>query len=193
MIAAIASMPLATAIYKALRISPPCKDDVDSTSTTSSSHVDIAPPATKYDIFLSFREDIRGNFTSHLYEALCRANIRTFMDYKLHKGDNILPILLRTIEELEISPIIFSQDYASSTWCMEELICIMECNHKYRRIAIPIFYNVDPSNIHKQNGSFGDGFAKLKQRFKHSQEKGDKVDKCFDPINKSLWMGFQKC
>ncbi|XP_054803386.1 disease resistance protein RUN1-like [Prosopis cineraria] len=128
MSAAIASVLLAAAIYKALRISPRCKDDVDSTST-GSSHVDIAPPAIKYDVFLSFRgEDTRDNFTSHLYEALCKANIRTFMDHKLHKGDNISPILLRTIEESEISLIIFSQDYASSTWCMEELIHIMECN-----------------------------------------------------------------
>ncbi|XP_054778129.1 disease resistance protein RPV1-like [Prosopis cineraria] len=170
MIAAIGSLLLAGAIFKAIRTSPRCKDDVDSTSTASSSHVDTPPPATKHDVFLSFRgEDTRDNFTSHLYDALCKANIRTFMDHKLHKGDDISPILLRTIEESEISLIIFSEDYASSTWCMNELIHIMQCKSKHKRIAIPIFYNVDPSNIRKQNGRFGVGFAKLKRRF--NQEK----------------------
>ncbi|XP_054795799.1 disease resistance protein RUN1-like isoform X1 [Prosopis cineraria] len=170
--AAIASVLLAVAIFRAIRTSPRCKDDVDSTSTASSSHVDTTLPATKYDVFLSFRgEDTRDIFTSHLREALRKANIRTFMDDKLPKGDNISPILLRTIEESEISVIIFSENYASSTWCMDELIHIMECNHRNGRIVIPIFYNVDPANIRKQNGSFGDGFAELEQRFKRNKEK----------------------
>ena len=93
------------------------------------------------------------------------------MDHKLHKGDNISPILLKTIEESEISLIIFSKDYASSPWCMDELVHIMKCKDQYDRTVIPIFYNVDPSNVRKQKGSFGDGFAKLKQRFKHNQER----------------------
>ncbi|XP_054776986.1 disease resistance protein RPV1-like [Prosopis cineraria] len=168
--AAIASVLLAVAIFRAIRTSPRCKDDVDSTSTASSSHVDTAPPATKYDVFLSFRgEDARDNFTGHLREALRKANIRTFMDDKLPKGDNISRILLRTIEESEISLIIFSENYASSTWCMDELIHIMECNHTYGRIVIPIFYNVDPADIRKQNGRFGNGFAKLERSFKRNK------------------------
>ncbi|KAK4259272.1 hypothetical protein QN277_005620 [Acacia crassicarpa] len=152
-----------------------CKE-VESIPTISSpSNIIVAPHAThatKYDIFLSFRgEDTRNTFSSYLYEELCRANIHTFMDHKLHKGDNILPILLKTIKESEISLIIFSKDYASSTWCLDELVHIMKCKDQYGRTVIPIFYNVNPSNVRKQNGSFGDGFAKLKQRFKHSQER----------------------
>ncbi|KAI9127347.1 hypothetical protein K1719_001906 [Acacia pycnantha] len=168
---------LAIAISKAIRLISPlddsCKGVVDSIPTVSSpSHIVAAPPATKYDVFLSFRgEDTRDTFSSYLYEALCNANIHTFMDHKLHKGQHIAPVLLKTIEESEISLIIFSKDYASSTWCMDELIHIMKCRDKYGRIVIPVFYHVDPSNIRKQNGSFGDGFAKLKFRFKHKLEK----------------------
>ncbi|XP_054811511.1 disease resistance protein RPV1-like isoform X2 [Prosopis cineraria] len=135
----------------------------------------IVTPVIKYDVFLSFRgEDTRDNFTSYLYEALCNANIHTFMDVKLDKGEQISPILLRTIEESKISLIIFSKDYASSSWCMEELVHILECKKKFGRIVIPIFYKVDPSNIRKQNGSFGEGFAKLKQKFRQSQDKVQK-------------------
>ncbi|KAI9127086.1 hypothetical protein K1719_001645 [Acacia pycnantha] len=166
---------LAIAISKAIRLISPLDDsckDVDSIPTVSSPHIVATPPATKYDVFLSFRgEDTRDVFTSYLYEALCNVNIHTFMDHKLHKGQHIAPILLKTIEESEISLIIFSKDYASSTWCMDELVHIMKCRDKYGRIVIPVFYHVDPSNIRKQNGSFGDGFAKLKFRFKHNLEK----------------------
>ncbi|XP_028754860.1 disease resistance-like protein DSC1, partial [Neltuma alba] len=130
------------------------------------------PPTTKYDVFLSFRgEDTRHNFASYLYEALCKANIQTFMDHKLHKGEDISPVLLRTIEESEISVIIFSTDYASSTWCLDELVYILECKKKFGRIVMPIFYKIDPSNVCKQSGRFGDGFAKLKQRFKDNPNK----------------------
>ncbi|KAI9127003.1 hypothetical protein K1719_001562 [Acacia pycnantha] len=167
---------LAIAISKAIRLISPLDDsckDVDSIPTVSSpSHIISSPTATKYDVFLSFRgEDTRDTFSSYLYEALCNANIHTFMDHKLHKGQHIAPVLLKTIEESEISLIIFSKDYASSTWCMDELVHIMKCRDKYGRIVIPVFYHIDPSNIRKQNGSFGDGFAKLKFRFQHNNKK----------------------
>ncbi|KAI9127354.1 hypothetical protein K1719_001913 [Acacia pycnantha] len=122
---------LAIAISKAITLFSPLDDsckDVESIPTVSSpSNIIVAPHATKYDIFLSFRgEDTRNTFSSYLYDALCKANIHTFMDEKLCKGDNIAPILLKTIEESEISLIIFSKDYASSTWCMDELVHIMK-------------------------------------------------------------------
>ncbi|XP_028763920.1 TMV resistance protein N isoform X2 [Neltuma alba] len=194
---------LAIAISKAIRLISPLhathpisvddsgKDVVDDPIPTvsSPSHIIDAPLATKYDVFLNFRgEDTHDNFTSYLYEALCDANIHTFMDHKLHKGDNISPILLETIEESEISLIIFSKDYASSTWCMDELVHIMKCRDKYKRDVIPIFYHVDPSNIRKQEGSFGDGFAKLKQRFKHNEEKVQEWKKALNQsTNLSGW------
>ncbi|XP_028763775.1 TMV resistance protein N-like [Neltuma alba] len=54
---------------------------------------------------------------------------------------------------------------------MDELVHIMKCKDKYQRFVIPIFYDVDASNVRKQNARFGDGFVELKQRFKHNQEK----------------------
>ncbi|XP_028763766.1 disease resistance protein RLM3-like [Neltuma alba] len=154
---------LAIAISKAITLISPLdssrKDAVDSIPSVSSPSqiIDAPPPAIKYEVFLSFRgEDTRHTFSSYLYEALRQAGIHTFMDYKLDKGDHISSSLLKTIEESEISLIIFSEDYASSTWCMDELVHIMKCKDKYGRLVIPIFYNVDPSNIRKQNGRFGE-------------------------------------
>lgn len=69
----------------------------------------------KYDVFFSFRgEDTSDNFTSHLFAALCRKKIKTFIDNGLSRGDEILESLFSTIERSKISVVIFLKNYASS-------------------------------------------------------------------------------
>ncbi|KAK9200193.1 hypothetical protein WN944_015389 [Citrus x changshan-huyou] len=122
--------------------------------------------SNKHGIFLSFRgEDTRDNFTSHLYSALCHNNIETFIDNDLKRGDEISQSLLDTIEASTISIIIFSERYASSGWCLDELLKILECKHVYGQIVIPVFCRVDPSHVRWQTGTFGDYFSKLGERF----------------------------
>ncbi|KDO41446.1 hypothetical protein CISIN_1g041158mg, partial [Citrus sinensis] len=107
--------------------------------------------SNKHGIFLSFRgEDTRDNFTSHLYSALCHNNIETFIDNDLKRGDEISQSLLDTIEASTISIIIFSERYASSGWCLDELLKILECKHVYGQIVIPVFCRVDPSHVRWQ-------------------------------------------
>ncbi|ESR55125.1 hypothetical protein CICLE_v10024483mg, partial [Citrus x clementina] len=114
----------------------------------------------KYDVFVSFRgEDTRDNFTSHLYSALSRQNIQTFIDDQLNRGDEISESLVNAIEASAISVIIFSESYASSRWCLDELVKILECKKEYAQILIPVFYRVDPSDVRNQTGSFGDSFS----------------------------------
>ncbi|KAL9437442.1 hypothetical protein AB3S75_023326 [Citrus x aurantiifolia] len=126
----------------------------------------------KYDVFVSFRgEDTRDNFTSHLYSALCRQNIQTFIDHQLNRGDEISESLVNAIEASAISVIVFSEGYASSRWCLDELVKILECKKEYAQIVIPVFYQVDPSDVRNQTGSFGDSFSKLEERLKENTEK----------------------
>ncbi|XP_060667731.1 disease resistance protein RPV1-like [Ziziphus jujuba] len=122
--------------------------------------------SSKYDVFISFRgEDTRDSFTSHLYDALSRKKIHTFIDDRLERGDEISPALRKAIKDSELSVIIFSQNYASSTWCLDELVHILECKRKHGQIVIPVFYRVDPSHVRKQKGHYADAFAKLEKRF----------------------------
>ncbi|ESR55103.1 hypothetical protein CICLE_v10023827mg, partial [Citrus x clementina] len=126
----------------------------------------------KYDVFVSFRgEDTRDNFTSHLYSALSRQNIQTFIDDQLNRGDEILESLVNAIEASAISVIVFSESYASSRWCLDELVKILDCKKEYAQIVIPVFYRVDPSDVRNQTGSFGDSFSKLEERLKENTEK----------------------
>ncbi|KAM7515356.1 hypothetical protein LguiA_004939 [Lonicera macranthoides] len=124
----------------------------------------------KYDVFLSFRgEDIRKTFIDHLYSALERNCIYTFKDdEKLERGESISPALLKAIEESMIAVVVFSKNYASSRWCLDELVKIMDCRHRRcgssssssgsnsssmelgsQTVVIPIFYDVDPSDVRK--------------------------------------------
>ncbi|KAI9376890.1 hypothetical protein POPTR_019G017082v4 [Populus trichocarpa] len=125
-------------------------------------------PEGAYDVFLSFRgEDTRKTFTDHLYAALDQAGIRAFRDDdELPRGEEISDHLLRAIQESKISIVVFSKGYASSRWCLNELVEILECKkRKTGQIVLPIFYDIDPSDVRKQNGSFAEAFVKHEERF----------------------------
>ncbi|KAJ9167245.1 hypothetical protein P3X46_021909 [Hevea brasiliensis] len=130
----------------------------------------IIPSKITYDVFLSFRgSDTRSNFTSHIYAALCRKHITTFIDdNSLDRGEEIKETLLKAIGESKIYVIIFSENYASSHWCLDELVKIMECMKTMGRKVLPVFYHVDPSDVRKQTGKLGEAFGKVKQQFKES-------------------------
>ncbi|KAJ9173234.1 hypothetical protein P3X46_016393 [Hevea brasiliensis] len=130
---------------------------------SSSSASSVRP--IKYEVFLSFRgPDTRSNFTSHLYGTLRRFGIPTFIDDRLERGEEIEPAILRAIEDSRISVIIFSKDYASSSYCLDELVKIFECKDKYGQKVITVFYHIDPADVDNQTGSFGESIAKHKQK-----------------------------
>ena len=99
-----------------------------------------------YDVFLSFRGmDTCNNFTDHLYAALQQSGIFTFRDNeRLERGKSISPELLKAIEESRISILILSSNYASSTWCLDELTKIIECKKVMRMTVLPIFLLCGP-------------------------------------------------
>ncbi|XP_073262871.1 disease resistance protein RPV1-like isoform X2 [Populus alba] len=129
------------------------------TSTLTTAHPKVIKD---HDVFLSFRrEDTRVGFISHLHAALKRTQVPTFVDNQLVRGDEISVLRLRTIEEAKLSVVVFSENYASSKWCLEELVKIFECRKNNGQIVIPVFYKVDPTHVRNQTGSFGDAFARL--------------------------------
>ena len=128
----------------------------------------------RHDVFLSFRgEDTRKNFTSHLYAALRQKKVETFIDYRLERGDEISPALLTAIEQSMISLVVLSERYAFSSWCLDELVHILKTKRESGQVVIPVFYNVDPSDVRRQRTSYGDAFIAHEERFK---DKMDKVE-----------------
>ncbi|MED6146307.1 hypothetical protein PIB30_033305 [Stylosanthes scabra] len=109
------------------------------------------PPRSSYTyhVFLSFRgEDTRTGFTSHLHAALNRKGITSYRDDKnLRKGDVISDELVKAIEESMFAVIVFSPDYASSSWCLDELCKILDCKNKLGLQMVEVFYGVEPSDV----------------------------------------------
>ena len=120
-----------------------------------------------YDVFLSFRgEDTRDGFTGHLYKALCDNGMYIFINNDLQRGEEISEELLKAIERSMISIIVFSENYAESHWCLDELVKIMKCRTN-GQLVLPVFYKVDPSEVRNQGGNFGVALTKLEKKFKN--------------------------
>ncbi|KAK3431494.1 hypothetical protein EUGRSUZ_E03075 [Eucalyptus grandis] len=120
-----------------------------------------------YHVFLSFRgTDVRHGFLSHLYAALDQKGIYTFVDSEeLRKGEEISPTLMRAIEESRIAIIVFSEDYTSSPWCLEELLKIMECKKRNDLIVVPVFYKVEPREVRGGRERYGRAMTKHESKF----------------------------
>ncbi|KAF8024182.1 hypothetical protein BT93_F1390 [Corymbia citriodora subsp. variegata] len=129
----------------------------------------------KYDVFPSFRgEDTRTNFVDHLHDHLRRRGIVAFRDddhRDLQRGKCIKPEILRAIEQSRLVLVIFSEHYASSTWCLEEVAKAVECKDISEGSVIPIFYKVNPSHVRKLRENFETDFAKIEEAYS-----GDKRD-----------------
>ncbi|KAL4579841.1 hypothetical protein LXL04_016009 [Taraxacum kok-saghyz] len=128
----------------------------------ASSSTSFIQKSFKYDVFLSFRgEDTRTNFVDHLYHALQQKGIHTYKDdERIKKGKKICDELIQSIKDSKLYIIVFSKNYASSSWCLDELVKIMECQNVAEHTAYPVFYDVEPSEVRKQSGAVGKAFAK---------------------------------
>ena len=101
---------------------------------------------------------------------MCDQGFNTFIDNDLQRGEEIPMELLKAIESSMISIVVFSKNFASSTWCLNELVKIFECRNN-GQLVLPIFYKVNPSEIRKQDGEFGIALAKHEKEFKDDIEK----------------------
>lgn len=134
----------------------------------------------KYEVFMSLRDDdTRNTFGSHLYNALCAKKITTYFGLVLDNAggggddDEITNSAshLRAIQESKLALIIFSQNYASSARCLDELIHIFHCNDRNRQpVVVPVFYHVNPSHVRKQQGSYEAAFAEHEKDFDNNNK-----------------------
>ncbi|KAG4156280.1 hypothetical protein ERO13_D03G164300v2 [Gossypium hirsutum] len=121
-----------------------------------------------YHVFLSFRgEDTRKSFTDHLYTALVHLGIQTFRDdEEIERGNNIKDEIEKAIlHHSKISIVVFSKNYAASTWCLNELVMILEHKKSSKHSVLPVFYDVDPSQVKNQTGSYAEAFTQHEQNF----------------------------
>ncbi|XP_062144699.1 cysteine-rich receptor-like protein kinase 29 isoform X2 [Alnus glutinosa] len=187
-VSVVALVVLAISIYIVWkrRWKKPGNQSNSTRSTRTSSP--MAPTATtpssskfRWDVFLSFRGvDTRNNFIDHLYTSLVQEGIRAFQDEeKLPRGETISAGLLNAIKESRIFIVVFSKNFASSCWCLDELVEIMSHRETTGRTLLPIFYHIKPSDVRSLNGTFAEAFAMHEEQFHNNIDKVDKWKKAF--------------
>lgn len=110
------------------------------------------------------------NFTNQLSRALNQAGFRTFEggddNNESRREAEINSELFKAIQDSKMCIIVFSQNYASPSWCLDQLVSILEYKMKFACMILPIFYHVDPSNLRKHKGSFGEALNRHEEKFK---------------------------
>ncbi|XP_039038960.1 disease resistance protein TAO1-like [Hibiscus syriacus] len=95
----------------------------------------------KHQVFLSFGEDTRHNFSSHLLKALEDTGINVISDDKTEIE------ISQAIAASNLSIVVLSEDYAVSESCLAQLSCIMARQRTQKHIFLPIFYHVKPDEL----------------------------------------------
>ncbi|XP_018720144.2 TMV resistance protein N-like [Eucalyptus grandis] len=134
------------------------KEEIDSGTATGGG----------YHVFLSFRgPDTRNGFADCLYEFMKDRGIHIFRDEEeLRPGKNISEIL-HAVQSSKIYIPIFSKDYASSKWCLQELTRMAQCTRQFpEKEIMPIFYDVDPLDVKLQTEVYKNALMK------HEEELG---------------------
>ncbi|CAN1175594.1 Disease resistance-like protein DSC1 [Linum perenne] len=123
-------------------------------SSPPSSHSSLYVGEWEYDVFLCFRgDDTRFGFTSHLLKALSNKQIKTFIDNKLEKTESI-DKLISILQRSALSVVVFSEKFADSIWCLEEVVTIARRMVEFGHRVLPVFWKVDPSDVTNDSGSY---------------------------------------
>lgn len=115
---------------------------------------------SKFCVFLSFRgQEIRKTFVSHLRCSLDQKGITILEDERVKSGDERDPCVFdRTMEESKVVVVLITENYASSSWCLESLVKILALHHSCSLNVIPVFYEIGPLDVRKQSNKLREPF-----------------------------------
>ncbi|GAU46781.1 hypothetical protein TSUD_351800 [Trifolium subterraneum] len=125
-----------------------------SSPSSQSSFSSSSGSRVTHGVFINFSpKDNSDIFVYDLDVAFAKAGIESYTDYQLDMGNELE--LEELLEDAHISILVFSQNYTESSSCLNEMQQIMEYRRNHGHMVMPVFYNVDPSDVRHQRGAFG--------------------------------------
>ncbi|XP_047169402.1 disease resistance protein RPV1-like [Vigna umbellata] len=108
----------------------------------------------KYDVLINFTgEDINRKFVSHLNSVLSTVGLTTFLHH--HNAVKSTHIQEPILSHCRVAIIVFTQTYSQSAWCLNQLEQIIKWHETYFRHVMPVYYEIQPSDVRLQKGDFG--------------------------------------
>ncbi|XP_050221899.1 disease resistance protein RPV1-like [Mercurialis annua] len=141
-----------------------------------------------YHVFLSFtKEETRKSFATRLFKDLERKGLICFKDNRKSDIAKSIPSeFLTAIECSTFAVVIISENYVSSSWCLDELVKIIECKELKGQSVFPIFFNVDPLQVKDQTGFIAEAFAE----YENDCSVLDKVPKWREALTRLAFEGW---
>jgi len=122
-----------------------------------------------YYVLINFNgEDIQTKFVSHLDSALSAVGFTTFLHHQNSlESMHIEPPILNLCR---VAIVVFTKTYSQSAWCLHQLQLIIQWHQTYSRNVLPVYYEIEPSDVRLQKGHFGKAFkATAQQTFSGQQ------------------------
>eukprot|EP00253_Pinus_taeda_P029472 PITA_29472 len=153
-------------------------------NTTASTSASNSSAPNYFHIFINHRGcDVKKTFAAHLYRRLTSHGLRVFLDRpELKTGKRILSQIKQAIKVASVQIAIFSENYANSKWCLDELRLMLE-SEKRGATILPVFYNIKPSDVRWVDADQDGPYA---QALKH-KEKRHKEERRYDPPRFQGW------
>lgn len=127
-----------------------------------------------YHVFINHRgPDVKKGLASLIYNRLTNCHrLRVFLDKdEIRTGDTISNAIHTAIQSAYVHITFFSERYAESWWCLEELYWILRSYHKHNRKVIPVFCGVQPADLrHIESGCYKNAFDQHQSKGRVSTE-----------------------
>ncbi|XP_057436424.1 uncharacterized protein LOC130728855 isoform X2 [Lotus japonicus] len=102
-------------------------------------------------------------FTKSLHGALVQQGFKIIPKASFHLSRKNFKGLEEEIAKSRCSIIVISKEYARDFKGLQELVKILKCKETIQQLILPIFYNVDPSDVRDVKRSFKDGLQHAKE------------------------------
>ncbi|KAK8464574.1 hypothetical protein PHAVU_010G027166 [Phaseolus vulgaris] len=135
--------------------------------------MELASSSTKlskmYDVLINFNgEDIQRKFVSHLDSALSAVGFTTFLHHP--NAHNPIHFQQPILNLSRVAIVVFTTTYSQSAWCLHQLQQIIKWHQTYCRHVLPVYYEIQSSDVRLQMGDFGKAFkATAQQTFSPQQ------------------------